>query len=254
MIVKSIKVGEKIRLKELSRELKITSILSDFFIFKEGAGIVTILKFGVIVFWGFSDKKIDSFIKKIGSFVDEATSKDCAEEINVFTSKNKDSISSSGILLKDLDSRRVAIVSEVLGRSVALDSYECEIEEMMKNFGNITNILCSTGKIFLSNKKLFKLVGFAMNTQHRVISKLTVLDKPSITWDSADIDEFYGSLAHEYEIQHRYEILKQKIEMIFRDIEFIMNYMDSKKSHFLEGIIILLILIEIVLFLPDFLN
>lgn len=254
MKVKSIKCGEQIRFKDLGKDLKISTLLKDFFIFKDGKGYVVIFKYGVVVFWGFSDKRIDAFLDRISPYVENKESAACFEEISVLYDKKEDEIVNSAVFLKDLDLRRVALVSELLSRSVALDSYEKEIENMLTGFGKITDDLCNKGRIFLSNKKLLRQVGFAMNTQHRVVSKLTVLDKPEITWDYADLDLFYQELSIEYEIFDRYEILKQKIEMIFRNIEFIMNYLDSKRAHMLELVIIGLILIEIVLFVPDFLS
>lgn len=252
MLVKFLKIGEQIRLKDFSRKLRAKSLLKDIFIYEPGKNrFAVIFKYGVVAFWNFTEYSINNFIDKIEPFVDRKTDQICFEEIKVFPNKGEDAILAKGIALKDLDPRRLAIVSEIIGRSVALDSIEMGLEKMLGEFGEITADLAAKGRIFFSTKSLLKKVGFAMDIQHRIVSKMTVLDKPDITWEYGDISEFYSDLADEYEIQERYDVFKQKIEIIFRDIEFIMNYLDARKSFVLEWIIIGLIAIEIILFLPD---
>src|SRR3989338_4613311 len=118
MLVKFLKIGEQIKLKDFSRTMRSKSLLKDIFICEPSRNrFAVIFKYGVVAFWNFTPHSIEKFITKIEPFVEKKAAKVCFEEIKIFPDKNRDAILSKGIALKDLDPRRVAIVSEILGRS-----------------------------------------------------------------------------------------------------------------------------------------
>lgn len=251
MIVKALRIGEKIQIKKLSKALLFTPALKEPFVVKyDKDKYVVIFKYGVLVFWGLSQGEINKIMIKIAEYIELPSDEPNKEEMKIKMGK-RDQIATDYVTLSALTTEKVAIVSEVLSRSVAMDYFEMELENVLSAFGEITNTLSKGGTITLSNRALLKKVGFAMNIQHLIVNQLAMLDKPEITWDFGDLDQFFNQLIEEYEINERYKILNQKLEMIFRDVEFIMNYIDSKKNLWLEVIIVILIVIEIVLFVAE---
>lgn len=251
MLVKALRIGEKIHIKKLQKALLFTPALKEPYIIKyEKDKYLVIFKYGVLVYWGLSEVETNKIMAKIGDYIELPTDEPNKEEMKVKIGK-RDQITTDCITLSSITAEKVAIISEVLSRSVAMEHFEMELENVLSAFGEITNTLSKGGTITLSNRALLKKVGFAMNIQHLIVNQLAMLDKPEITWDFGDLDQFFNQLIEEYEINERYKILNQKLEMIFRDVEFIMNYIDAKKNLWLEVTIVILIVIEIVLFVAE---
>lgn len=251
MLVQAIRIGSKIEIKKLQKALLFEPTLKEPYVIKYGTDkYLVIFKYGVLVFWGLEQGEINETMIKIADYIDSPLENPNKEEMEIKIA-GKDSISTDHLELSDIGIEKVAVISEVLSRSVAMEYFEIELENVLKDFGEITKTLSEGGKINLSNRALLKKVGFAMNMQHLIVSQLAMLDKPDITWESSSLDEFYNDLSEEYEIEERYTTLSKKLEIIFRDIEFIMNFLDTRRGFFMELIIILLIAVEIVIFLYE---
>ena len=251
MRVQAIRIGSKIEIKKMQKALLFEPTLKEPYVVHYGKDkYLVIFKYGVLVFWGLDQGEINETIIKIADYIDSPLEEPKKEELEVKIGR-KDKISTDYLDLSELSMEKVAIISEVLSRSVAMEYFEMELENVLRGFGEITKKLSEGGKINLSNRALLKKVGFAMNMQHLIVNQLAMLDKPEITWESANLDEFYNELTEEYEIEERYVTLSKKLEIIFRDIEFIMNFMDTRRGFFMELIIIVLIAFEIVLFLYE---
>lgn len=251
MIVQALRIGEKIHIKKLQKALLFTPALKEPYVIKyEKDKYLVIFKYGVLVYWGLSEKEINQIMVKIAEYIESPTDEQNKEEMKVKMGK-RDQIATDYITLSSITPEKVAIISEVLSRSVAMEYFEIELEKVLNRFGEITSTLSQGGQIRLSTKALLKQVGFAMNIEHLIVNQLALLDKPAITWDFGDLDQFYNELIEEYEINDRYKILNKKLETMVRDIEFIMNYIDAKKNLWLEVTIVILIVIEIVLFLAE---
>jgi len=68
-------------------------------------------------------------------------------------------------------------------------------------------------------------------------------------WDGGKrIEELYTNLKRQFDLDDRIKIIQQKVSIISRSTTFIISRLEARRSQFLEWIIILLILLEIVLF------
>jgi len=250
MLVRALLIGNKIETRKLQKALLFNPALKDPYIINlEKDKYIVVFKYGVVVFWGLVQDEIDQVMVKINDYVDTPIHMQKNEEIEVTIGTSEDKIKTSHLDITELSIEKIAIISEVLSKSVALEHFEEEVEEVLDLFGVIINGVSKGEKIKLSNKALLKKVGFAMNIQHLIISQLAILDKPALTWDSAKLDVFHSNLTEEYEIDERYSTLSKKLEVIFRNIDFIMNFLDSRRGFYMELIIIALIALEVVLFI-----
>lgn len=248
MIVKAIHLGKKINLKEAQLKLGQIPTLRDPILYEVGDGkFVVLLRYGVCVFWNMNNGEINEFISKIDYFIIEKFETHNIEEAEVINGE-KDEISSDKIRIHNLEIHKVALISVVLGRSVALDHYEQEVDKVMQQFDSVIKSFVSTGKTSQSSKSLVKKIGFAMSVRHLTVTQMAFLDKPDLTWDDANLDKFYNNLAEYYELDDRYEVLDDKLETVFRNSEFISDYIASRRTFAAEVIIILLIAFELLIF------
>ncbi len=136
----------------------------------------------------------------------------------------------------------------ILSRSVALEYFENRVEKALAEFDPIMRSFEEKGKASFTTREMLKKVGFAMNIRHLSMASLAILDSPDITWDDIELNDFYNDLSEEFEIDDRYDILKEKLETIFKNVEFILGFIEGKRSIMLEFIIVVLIVLEILIF------
>lgn len=79
-----------------------------------------------------------------------------------------------------------------------------------------------------------------------------MLDKPEIIWDDISLEHLYNALYNFFDINDRFKAIEYKLNFMSENISFLHEVIDSKKAHFLERIIIWLIVVEIVFTLIDF--
>jgi len=82
--------------------------------------------------------------------------------------------------------------------------------------------------------------------KHHIVSDLYLLDKPDIIWDDSSLESFYESLYKFFDLSSRFTSLEYKLNIMTENVTFLHEILNYKKGHFLEWIIIYLILFEIV--------
>ena len=215
----------------------------------EKNGWVVILKFGVVLFWDVPEKHRHSWIGRIQKYLVEEFGHSVFDEVEIYRSLKEDRVREGDIYVKKLSSEKVALISIILGRSLALEHYEKEADVVLNSFEPLVRKFMEKGSLPWRNRPLLKKIGFAMNVQHQIVSQMAFLDKPDLAWHDTDLDKFYNKLAMEYELDDRYEVLNEKLKLIVQDIEFMIDLLDTKRGLLLEWIIVFLILLEVVLFI-----
>ena len=82
-------------------------------------------------------------------------------------------------------------------------------------------------------------------TQHKMIGRAEVVDKPEILWENPALERFYGRLQREYELRERHRALDLKLELIARTVGTFLELLQNKRSLRVEWYIVILILVEI---------
>jgi uncharacterized Rmd1/YagE family protein len=210
---------------------------------------IVLYRYGTMVFWGLELEEINHFIGQITPFIIDPLKNPTSETmlVHVDIKQKGEKVKARGgeVQISKLDNEEIGTISEVIARSAILDNYERQVEEMLSEFGEVIESFSRLGKTSSSTKSLLKKVGMAMKIQHSAVSQMAILDKPDLTWEDAELSELYSSLDKEYELKERYDLLNDKLRILFHDVEFIVNYIDSRKSMQLEVIIVVLILIEV---------
>lgn len=252
MLVKALHVSKKILLRELQAKFNFQTSMKEPFLIEYSSGkYVTIFRFGVLVFWGFSQGEINEFLAKIEPFVTGRLETTIEEDLKVEIGGDYEGVRGNEVFLKVVSPSKVALISVILGRTIALDYFEREVEQILSEFGSVVQSFASEGRSKLSTRNMLRRVGQAMSIQHRTVNQMTLLDKPDLTWDEPGLDQFYHELNEEYEIEDRHAILSDKLKTLFGNVEFILQVVESRRSLLLELTIVALITVEIGLFLYE---
>lgn len=250
-------LGEQIDLKKVQEGLKkyrfmnrdhplIVQLLDDEY--------AVLTKFGTVSFWNVRKSLTGQFVKEIAPFVKGMReSYDYTDTIKVYISSEPEKVSFEKLYIKNLDIEKMKIISYVSAQSVALDRYEDEINARLDELGKVVENLKTSGRTHFNQGNLLKQVGNVLSVKQNAVSSLSLFDKPDETWEREEIEKLYDRLRSEYDLRDRFDILNEKIDFLSENNTTLLNFIASQKSNSLEIIIIVLIALEIILFLPEWL-
>ncbi|SFE81173.1 Uncharacterized protein, Rmd1/YagE family [Paenibacillus catalpae] len=138
------------------------------------------------------------------------------------------------------------LISTVLAKSVALEKVEEQLGKIHDKLENMIERL-EKGKLRIGNKELARTTAIILRYEYNTLGYIMILDKPDITWSSSHAGEFYDSMLEFFELNDRYKILKSKTEFLHHIMEGFSTISHSIRGLFVEWIIVILIIIEVVL-------
>lgn len=142
------------------------------------------------------------------------------------------------------------LVSVVIAKSVALETTEAQMEKILDLLENMIDRL-EKAKLRISDRELAKTTAKIIRHEYNTIAYIMILDKPDITWSNSDAALFYEKMAEFFELNDRYQILKEKTHILNVIIDNFSSISHSFRGLFLEWLIIVLILVEVVLMIAD---
>lgn len=154
-------------------------------------------------------------------------------------------IDNEKISLKEYNLISLLIISHVISQSVALEVYENKLSDYYEKSRSLIDA-SDTYSIF-KRSHLAKFAKQLVLIRHDMLIDLYLLDKPNILWDNEDAEMLYNKLSYSLELKNRFEIVEYKLDSIKDDIVMVMDLTNHNHSSFLEWIIIVLIMIEIVM-------
>lgn len=250
MKVKALYLGQRIAVKSLIKQKWVKLLGRDPYVMQfNGTGKnFTAFRYGVVVLWDFDQAEEEALLKKINRYlegIDESEEPKSELMEIVEDAQQEEDVLNGVVTVPKITEKFLKLLSVMLARSLVLEDFEMQVEYYLKDFSGVLDHFAKTGKIQLSAKNLLRLVGRAMHARNATITQMTMLDKPDFTWDDPDLDEWYTLLDEEYEIGSRYGVLVKKLEAIFGDVDFILNYLEGRRSFYLELTIVFLIIFEV---------
>jgi required for meiotic nuclear division protein 1 len=210
---------------------------------------VMVTSFGAVVFFPFDEeiaKLVSSRITE--TLKDPFVVKEVEDRLIVETDKPEERFLHNEVWLKNDDSAptQMRIVAMLLAQSVALDHLEREADNALQGFTQYLEDLRERGKIRMPARNILKNIGFAMQTRFMVLNNVALFDKPAETWDSESIEDLYQGMQDFFDIAERQEVLATKLDFISENTRMLFEVLSSRKSHYLEWIVIILIGVEII--------
>lgn len=207
--------------------------------------MITYAHFNVITLIGMPKEKIKDILRLLG--IKEEFNSIFQDYPIVIDSDLQRSwtMDSDKITLKAFDLISLVIISHVISQSVALEAYE----NKLSNYYGKSRELIDASDTFSMFKRtsLAKFAKQLILVRHDILIDLYLLDKPDILWDNEDTEMLYNQLARSLELKERFDVVEYKINSIKDDIVLVMDLSNHNHSSFLEWIIIVLIMIEIVM-------
>lgn len=150
----------------------------------------------------------------------------------------------------DLQAYHLEMLATVLAKSVALKRIEHSIGLLLDEIEDKIDFL-EKGRLNIPDNRLAKTSAQILRYKYNSISYLMLLDKPEITWVSAEAEDFFLKLNECFELEDRYEALQHKSEMLMDITEVFASLTHAQRGTRLEWMIIILISMELLLSLAE---
>lgn len=216
---------------------------------------VLVFSFGSIVFINTSNTdEMKSFYSYIHTFEPEIDLKQVERYTDDYCLHIKENesieLTDEYVVVPEFDSIYPELISTVLAKSVALEKTEEALGQIHDKLETMIDRL-EKGKLRIGNKELARTTAKIVRHEYNTIAYIMILDKPDITWTNSTAGEFYDNMAEFFELTDRYKILKNKTETLYSIMDGFSNISHSIRGLFVEWVIVLLILFEIVLTLLE---
>jgi uncharacterized Rmd1/YagE family protein len=162
--------------------------------------------------------------------------------------EGEDHIDPSGaIVLKDASTERLQIIANVMSKSVVLALHESQIAVAFDQLEPLAVGIKRRGRSGREARQLIQQIGDILLTQHRMVGRVAVEDKPDVLWDRPELERLYARLADEYELAERSRAIDRKLTLVSETVRTLLELVQDQRSVRLEWYIIGLISIEILL-------
>ncbi len=254
--IKALQLPKDVNLSRIENHFKIKlnrSIDWSYYSEIENGKNIYFYKFSAFIFIWFEDQEIDFHVEKITSDSPDKTTIVTQEyEIKVdSTLENHFSINDNFITIKEYKLNYFEIIAFSLAHTVAMEYYENTTEKFFEKI-NFYDEIKKFWQIKSKEKDLLKNIAELLSIKHQIVNELYLLDKPEVVWDDIVLEKLYTSLYWFFEIEDRFKAIEYKLNFMNENITFLYDVLDSKKWHFLEWIIIFLIIFEVIFTLIDF--
>lgn len=216
---------------------------------------VKIFAFGSVVFINVNPTDymvILDYLKSIESRIDTKSMQQFMDDYELMVDESIDEIliTDETVSVPAWDVFYPELVSIVIAKSVGLEKIESKITVILDGIESKIDRL-EKGKLRISDKELAKTISKILRHEYTTISYIMILDKPDVTWSHIEAAQFYERMSEFFELNDRYEILKTKTNILNDIIDGFSTISHSMRGLFVEWLIVILIVAEVILMSID---
>ncbi len=176
----------------------------------KGGGTAVLFRYGAVVFFDVSPASAAAFMAEIGPQLGNPYPAPETEEVEVrVDAAMKEGMKGDVVYLEALSIERLQVIADVLSKSVLLAFYELSIASGLERMERLSAELARTGSIAAKTRDLLKDVGATLHTEHLMVGRAAVSDKPELLWDHPGLEGLYLRLEDEFELQERNAALER---------------------------------------------
>ena len=208
-------VGERIDLRSVTIGQRLAS--RPLTLALRDSQIAVLFRWGAVVFFDTDGGGIEKLLSEISPYVELPYSSPETEQVLVqIDSQAHEGLDGQTVMLRDGAVERLQVLASVLGKTVALSQYETDIAA---NFDRVEPFARDLEQSQHGAQKLRELlphIGRALLTEHKLLGRVEVAEKPELLWEHPEIESLYARLEVDFELQERATMLDQKLELMVR--------------------------------------
>ena len=240
-------VGHRIRLDDCASSFvdRISDKAKSELCLRLGEGWVFLFSFGSIVFISVEKSQIEVFLKDLLPFVDGRNERISDDFRIVIDREAKEKVHFDHISVNQAGPQRLKLTALVLAQSTTLEHFEKLVEAQLDRAAAFTDAMASGVQLGGSLKQMVSFIGVGLATRREIVSNLAILDSPDVVWEDSALDSLFQGLKANFELSGRYRTLEHKLRLIHESVEVLVDLSHTRRSLFLEIIIIVLIAVEV---------
>jgi uncharacterized Rmd1/YagE family protein len=98
-----------------------------------------------------------------------------------------------------------------MSKSVVLALHESQIAVAFDQIEPLAAAIRRRGRGGRDASNLVRQIGEILLTQHRMVGRVAIEDKPDVLWDRPELERLYARLADEYELSERSRAIDRKL-------------------------------------------
>ncbi len=213
---------------------------------------------GTVVSWGLKRYQIDKYLKSIRPLIEKPFAISVHDE---FHYKITDRTSIEPHDFFDVDCLNIEDESDELklglsygfSQSVKLQYFERIIEALIEKYNPMLQHLSHTGEMPISRNQIQRVIGEILGAKSEMNLISNFLYHPKYFWQHPTLEQDFIMLERYLHIQRRVNAINHRLDTLNEIFEMFNGYLESRHSHNLEIIIIVLIAIEVIMGMLKFL-
>jgi uncharacterized Rmd1/YagE family protein len=247
---RAILVADRIDLRSWQAEERLAS--HPLAVAVPGGGAAVLFRYGVVVFFDVTAEEESAFLRRIARLTAGPFDAPETEEVEIrIDARAREGMQGDRVFLAGEEIERLQVVADVLSKSVLLAYYEAQIAGSFDRIDPLARELDRNGRIAGDARDLSRQIGAMLLTGHTMIGRAAVAEKPELLWEHPDLEGLFIRLEDEFEIKERHVMLGEKLDLITRTVQTLVQLQEGRHSLRLELYIVILIVVEILLSLYD---
>ncbi len=244
--IRALLVGDRLELRTLKTAEQLAAQPLTVPVAEQGCAVL--YRYGAVVLFDVPPLAEAALLKQLQPLVSGPFAEIETETLDVRVGAElKEGLEKDALLLRELTLERLHIIADVLAKSVALAEDERRIATTFDQVEPLAINLEQGGSGAHQARVLTRHIGHILLTQHRMVGRVEVGEKPEILWERPDLEVLYVRLESEYELRERQLALERKLEVIGRTAETVLDLLQARRSLRVEWYIVILIVMELLL-------
>jgi uncharacterized Rmd1/YagE family protein len=244
--VRALLLGERIDLRALG---SVERVAADPLTVAAGSGgIAVVFRYGAVVLFDVAPMEEGEMIRQLLPLVQQPYAMPEMETLEIRIDPNaREGLEGNVLTLSDYELARFQLLADVLAKSTILAMYEARVMRSFEMIEPFAAAMSRDSESRHSSHQLLQQIGSALLSEHNLVGRVEVVDKPDLIWEHPQLERLYLRLEDEFEIRERHLVLERKLELISRTAQTVLDILQNRRNLRLEWYIVILILIEIAL-------
>jgi uncharacterized Rmd1/YagE family protein len=244
--VRALLLGERLDLKGLESAERLASNPLTIVVGPHQYGVL--FRYGVVVLFGVAPLQEVTFVEELARLVGQPYAKRETEDAVLRVDASADDrIDGGEIVLRQASVEVLQVIAEVLAKSAVLGYYEKSLAAVFDAVEPLASHLKRGVRVTPNDRDLLRYIGDTLLTQHKMVGRVEVGEKPDLLWESPGLARVFSRLEDEYELQERRLAVDRKLDLITRTVETLVDLQQNARALRVEWYIVILIVIEIFL-------
>lgn len=244
--MRAIFLAQRLNIKTLEKNQRVAA--SPFVMNAGMDGYAVLFKYGVVVLFGLDAMEEAAFLENLKLFTIDPLERPESETVDIMIDPSEpDGVEPTYIHLKKWSIEHLQTIADIFAKSAVLSYYETRMADIFDRLEPAAAQLRHGVPKEKQAQELLTHIGDTLSIQRKMIGQVEIDDKPDILWDKPELERLYLRLYDEYELRERHGALKEKLDMVYRTAETMMDMLQHKRSLRVEWYIVILIIFDIVI-------